>query len=44
MEPADSFGVFDNPKADVEGGGGGTGGWSDDNWPGSCGGAECDGG
>jgi hypothetical protein len=30
MEPADSFGVFDNPRADVEGSGGGTEIWSDD--------------
>ena len=34
-----SFGVFDNPKADVEGSGADTGGWSDGGtWLSSCGG------
>lgn len=32
----DSFGVFDNPRADVEGRGEGTEGWSKDNRLGSC--------
>ena len=45
MEPAVGLRVFDNPRADVEGSGRGTGGMSKDSWPGSCiGGAGCGGG
>ena len=42
MELLESFGVFDSPNADVEGGGADTAGWSDGgNWPSSCcGGAD----
>jgi hypothetical protein len=44
MELADGFGVFDNPRADVEGSWGGTGGWSNGSGPDSCSsGAGCDG-
>jgi hypothetical protein len=39
MELVGSLGVFDNPRADVEGRGEGTDGWSDGNKLGSCGGA-----
>jgi hypothetical protein len=38
------LGVFDNPRADVEGRGEGTGGWSDGNRLGSCGGGAGGGG
>ena len=38
MELVASFGVFDNPNADVEGSGADTAGWSaGGNWPSSCG-------
>ena len=37
MELVGSFGVFDNPRTDVEGRGEGTEGWSEDNRLGSCG-------
>ncbi len=41
MELVGSLGVFDNPRADVEGKGEDAGGWSDDNRLGPCcGGAE----
>ena len=37
MELLESFGVFDSPNADVEGGGADTAGWSDGGkWPCSC--------
>ncbi len=44
MEPVGSLGVFDNPRADVEGRGEAAAGWSDDNRPGSCGGGAGGGG
>jgi uncharacterized membrane protein len=44
MELVDSFGVFDNPRADVEGRGEGAGGWSGNNRLGSCGSAGGGGG
>ena len=44
MELVGSLGVFDNPKADVEGRGEGTDGWSDGNKLSSCGGAADSGG
>ena len=36
MELVDSFGVFDNPRIDVEGRGEGAGGWSNNIRMGSC--------
>jgi len=36
MEPVGSLGVFDNPRADVEGRGEGTDGWSDNSRLSSC--------
>ena len=44
MEPVNSLGTFDRPKADVEGSGIGIGGCANDGCPGSCnGGTGCDG-
>lgn len=45
MELVGSLGVFDNPRADVDGRGEDTGGWSDGDRLGSCGcGADSGGG
>ena len=44
MELVGILGVFDNPRADVEGRGEGAGGWSDGNRLGSCCGSADSGG